>query len=172
MRESEYKNLIENLQPRIDSLVDQDKYIEAFFFLSNILENLMSDLIELQEEYYIRIAKNKHKKIDLPSFRKQKYSYGMTLGAKEDYLSIFQDTKLLDEKFKLKYFIKLRNKCAHNLIKEDINKINLDIKKDINNFYKLLHHLSIFKVSLLKSDNLSKNRKIMKLKKEVSKNKK
>ncbi len=139
MRDIEYEIYEKEIQPRIDSLVEQGNHLEAFFFLIAVLEKEIIELIELYEEEVAR------KKIKLKSFRVKNFKL-MMLGRLNDYLSVFNDSNIIEE---ISYFSELRNRCVHKIFENNPSSLNKQIKENLGRFYRLLSKLLQIKITLI-----------------------
>jgi len=144
------------LEPRIEWLRKEEKYIEAFFFLSVALEKELTKLIELYEMHHARLAKNNKRRLNLQNYRKTRYRV-MMLGQLKDYLAIFiGEGNLIRE---LDYFIKLRNDCVHRILDHSVTSLDDEVKKNLNRYYRLIYWLYRRQIKLLSSANKSLARK-------------
>lgn len=132
----------------------EKKYIEAFFFLSAVLEQELLELVELYELHSARLVGNYGYKLNLRKYRKKK----MTLGQLKDYLIIFVGPGALVKE--LSFFIELRNNCVHKLLSNNLSALNLVVSKNINRYYRLLYWLVRRQTKLYKNEARSSRRKI------------
>jgi hypothetical protein len=118
-------------------LKKEDRNIEALIFLGALVEYAILSLIDYYEEKVneaIKITGLDFKISDYKSAKQPK-----TLWPLKENLFLFIKNKTL--KKELEYFIKLRNKCVHSLRDEDLDDLELNIKKDFPRFMKLYINL-------------------------------
>lgn len=152
-RDQRFKKEIE---PRIEWLRKEGKYIEAFFFLCAALEQELTKLIELYEEHNARLAGNSGYKLNLQGYRKAKFRV-MMLGQLRDYLVIFVGQGPLVKE--LDYFIKLRNDCVHRILDNSTSALDIEVSRNLNRYYRLLFWLLRRQNKLLRSKIRSQKRK-------------
>ena len=156
----DYEKLRREIEPRVDWLKNQRKYVEAFLFLNAVLEAELIELIELYEERSASMVKNYGLKLNLRNHRESKHRR-MTLGQLSDYLRIFiGHGALINE---LNYFIELRNRCIHKLLGESISTLDIEISRNLNRYYRLLYWLIRRQTKLYKSLAKSSERKVKRL---------
>lgn len=160
MKSIDFKKYIEELEPRIDFLAGQKKYIEAFFLMCAVLERSLYQLIETSENWSSHLARSRNHKINLSDFRKEEYRGNMTLGKMIRYFKIFSDDKNLISE--LEYFNNNRIKCVHKIFDQDIGQLDSVIKKDINRFYKLLFTMVEKHMKIIRRENSMLKRVIKK----------
>ena len=150
-----YQIFKEEIEPRIELLQKEKKYIEAFFFLSAVLEQELTALIELYEKHSARLVARGIHKLNLKEYRET--GRKNTLGELKKYLKIFTgDGALVKE---LDFFIQLRNDCVHNILKNSLHDLDRKISQNIDRYYKLLFWLLRRQNKLLKSEIRSYKRK-------------
>lgn len=149
------------LEPRIEWLRKEKKYIEAFFFLCVALEQELIKLIELYEEHNSRLVGNSGYRLNLKKYRMARFKQ-MMLGQLKDYLAIFVGQGNLIKE--LDYFIKLRNDCVHHILDKNTLTLDGEVSKNLNRYYRLLYWLLRRQNKLLKSAIRSQNRKAKKVK--------
>lgn len=149
------------LEPRIEWLRKEKKYIEAFLFLCVALEQELIKLIELYEKHNSRLVGNSGYRLNLKEYRTAKFRQ-MTLGQIKGYLAIFVGQGNLIKE--LDYFIKLRNDCVHRILDQNISALDTEVSKNLNRYYRLLYWLFRRQNKLLKSAIRSQSRKIKKVK--------
>lgn len=150
----DYQKLKEEVEPRIEWLKKEGKYIEAFFFMCAVLEQELAELTELYEKHSARLVANYGYKLDLQKYRAGKK---MTLGQLKNYLAVFVGHGNLIKE--LDYFIDLRNNCVHKLLGNSISALDVEVSKNLNRYYRLLFWLVRRQVKLYKSEIRSHKRK-------------
>lgn len=149
MKDNDFQKYESIIEPKINYLTSNKLYIEAYLYLSAVLEVEMMDLIDCYEEFSDLKIKEYRKK-NIPK---------MTLGKMKDYLSIFDDSNSKE----LEFFIGLRNKCIHKIFSNNLEGLSKEIKDNMNRFYKLLTKLVKNRVYLLKRESVKKEKLIKKM---------
>lgn len=154
----DYQKLKKEVEPRIEWLKKEGKYIEAFFFMCAVLEQELVELTELYEKHTTRLIANYGHKLNLREYRTSKYKK-MTLGQLRSYLLIFvRHGNLIKE---LDYFIELRNNCVHKLLNNSMSALDTEVSKNLNRYYRLLYWLIRRQTKLYKSEARSYRRKMV-----------
>lgn len=166
MTEDRDQNFKKEIEPRVEWLRKERKYIEAFFFLCVALEQELIKLIELYEKYTSRVVGNYGRKLNLSEYRTNKFKK-MTLGQLKDYLVIFVGKGNLIKE--LDYFIELRNDCVHRILDKSISTLDTEVSRNLNRYYRLLFWLLRRQNKLLHSEMRSHNRKSQKIRKTLAK---
>lgn len=155
----EKKENFMKIMDRINYLYKNKKGIEAIIFFGMILESALISLINEYEKRFINNLKTYNINFNLYKYKNNTRNINdVSLSKIKDYFSVFiSDEKLISN---ITSLINLRNKCAHNLLYEDIDCLNKIIMRDF-----LKHRKTIATLYGLKKDFLENDLKDLELKK-------
>lgn len=121
----------------LDNLFSQELYVEAFLYYCLEVEDKIKFAVRCQE-----LAENMALKIEGFTFNSGDKNMEKPLGVLIYRLSLYcKDKELL---YNLNNFNLLRKKVFHNLLYEDREKVNKEIKSNIYSFYSLINGLVVY----------------------------
>lgn len=146
-RVSRLKNM-NDLSDRLDELIYRGFYVESVILISSMLENDLKISIFLQEKY-ISILLNKDNLLHYSTSDVNKLYKDLenkNLGYLIKKFSIYyKNKKILNN---LNKFNNLRNKVAHNMLKNNIFSLNVNLSKEIENHRQFLFNLFDYREKL------------------------
>jgi|SRR5581483_28104 len=146
------------IDPRVDKLVRNKLYLEAFYLFFAAVEFILQANIQSQEEWILMNLHKRGVKFDpTPVSILQKKPLGELIKLFSRYC---EDSDLI---FKLNNFNSFRITTVHKLMDQDIDKLNLKAKSSLKSYHELIAKLSRYGLKISNKKIASFSRKIKNL---------